>query len=147
MALLNVSVGRFFVEIDFFNVNGKFDNRAVNGGVYKVELFKNNKKDPLCLYIGESVWMASRCGRHLYAQMQNSNYFGLTANDMSDNSLTLKFSVVEVITKTKKDYAQLYKDKELDAIKKYKPITQGDSGDKQSRLKLEKVQKAIKNWQ
>ena len=135
------------MNIDFFSFRGKFDNRAITSGVYKVDLINSKKSTPLCLYIGESVWMASRCGRHLFALKNNPDYFGLTDENMQDECLTLKFSVVEVINTEKKNDVKLYKEKELDAIQKYKPLTQGESSDKQSRNKSKKVQEAIEKWE
>lgn len=134
------------MNIEFFCCNGKFDNRAISGGVYKVDLINNEKSTPLCLYIGESVWMASRCGRHLYALMNNPNYFGLTDENMNDVSLTLRFSVVEEIDVEKKNNEKIYKGKELDAIVKYKPLTQGGTSDKQCKNKCKIVQEAIEKW-
>ena len=52
------------MKIDFFNTCNGMDPRAINHGVYMIELLE--KEESVCLYIGESVWIASRCGVHLY---------------------------------------------------------------------------------
>ena len=46
------------MKIDFFNTCNGMDPRAINHGVYMIELLE--KKESVCLYIGESVWIASR---------------------------------------------------------------------------------------
>lgn len=52
--------------IDFFQTENGLDRRAINGGIYHVELKKKGMENLISLYIGESVWIARRCGRNLY---------------------------------------------------------------------------------
>ena len=137
------------MRIEFFETESGFDNRAVKGGVYQVELLMTGK-EAICLYIGESVWMASRCGKHLYSFYENPNYFGLTTDDLNNDDLTLKFSVVSDINEKKSELGVgSYKEQELDAIKKYLPITQLQTSDRQIHnveTKVAKVQeKMVKN--
>lgn len=135
------------MKIDFFETKNGFDNRAVGGGVYQVELLMEGK-EAICLYIGESVWIASRCGKHLYALFENPNYFGLTEEDLSNENMVLKFSVVDEIKAKKSELGVgSYKEQELEAIQTYEPVTQLRTSDRQIHdvnKKIETVQKKLK---
>lgn len=85
------------MRIDFFETNNGMDTRAVGAGVYMIELENRITKNKVCLYIGESVWIASRCGVHLYSLYENPSYFGLEKDDIENDDFILKFSVVETI--------------------------------------------------
>lgn len=137
------------MRIDFFETENGFDHRAIQGGVYQVELLMEGKKS-ICLYIGESVWIASRCGQHLYSLFDSPEYFGLTADDLRNDELILKFSVINDIHGKKSELGVgSYKEQELEAIKKYEPLTQLNTSDKQIRDKKKKInivqEKMIKN--
>ena len=86
------------MRIDFFETNNGMDTRAVGAGVYMIELENRITKNKVCLYIGESVWIASRCGVHLYSLYENPSYFGLEKDDIENDDFILKFSVVETLT-------------------------------------------------
>lgn len=45
------------MKIDFFNTCNGMDPRAINHGVYMIELLE--KEESVCLYIGESVYFAA----------------------------------------------------------------------------------------
>lgn len=47
------------------------EGRVVRGGVYHIELLKENTDSLISLYIGESAWIATRCGEHLYSFLIN----------------------------------------------------------------------------
>ena len=128
------------LRIDFFSTSEGMDQRAVNHGVYSIELVGRGKK--ICLYIGESVWIASRCGVHLYELYEDPGYFGLTKDDLNNDEFTLKFSVIESIS-DKKTLLGIgeYKQLELKAIKSNKPLTQLETSDRQIRNKEEKIKK------
>lgn len=129
------------MKIDFFETDNGMDNKAVRGGVYQVELVMENH-EPICLYIGESVWIASRCGKHLYSVWKNPEYFGLTKADLNNDKLILKFSVLDEIKGKKSEFGVgSYKEQELEAIKKYNPITQLNTSDRQIRNSMEKIKK------
>ena len=65
------------MKIQFFeNIRG-LDSRAINGGVYLIELLKDGNETPIRLYIGESAHMVKRCGEHLYKLFEDERYFGL----------------------------------------------------------------------
>lgn len=120
------------MKIDFFETNNGMDPRAVGAGVYMVELENEITKKKICLYIGESVWIASRCGMHLYSLQEDPNYFGLELEDIKNDKFTLKFSVVESINDKKSVLGcGKYKELELKTIKANKPLTQLDTSDRQ----------------
>ena len=73
------------MRIDFFETNNGMDTRAVGAGVYMIELENRITKNKVCLYIGESVWIASRCGVHLYSLCENPSYFGLEKDDIEND--------------------------------------------------------------
>ena len=99
------------MKIDFFNTCNGMDPRAINHGVYMIELLE--KEESVCLYIGESVWIASRCGVHLYSLYENPNYFGLTKEDIDNDEFTLKFSVIDSLNE-KKSVLGVGQDKSLE---------------------------------
>ncbi|WP_294370805.1 hypothetical protein [uncultured Clostridium sp.] len=122
------------MQIDFFETDNGMDSRAVGAGVYMVELENKKTKKKICLYVGESVWIASRCGVHLYSLYEDPNYFGLTKGDIENDQFILKFSVVENINGKKSVLGcGKYKELELEAIKANKPLTQLDTSDRQIR--------------
>ena len=129
------------MKIDFFETEKGLDSRAIQGGVYQVELLMEGK-EPICLYIGESAWIASRCGIHLFSLYENPAYFGLTEEDLNNEQLTLRFSVIKDIKEKKSTLGVgSYKDQERDEIKKYKPLTQLNTSDRQIRDINEKVRR------
>lgn len=136
------------MKIDFFTTDKGMDERAVRGGVYHVELLKENTDLLISLYIGESVWIAARCGEHLYSFYNDPNYFGLKKEDLENDELILRFSVLEGINREKCVLGEgTYKEKELKYIQEYKPTTQLNTSDRQLRdvgKKVEKVQLAMK---
>ena len=101
------------MRIDFFETNNGMDTRAVGAGVYMIELENRITKNKVCLYIGESVWIASRCGVHLYSLCENPSYFGLEKDDIEND----------------------------DFIKDNKPLTQLDTSDRQIKDIEKKVLK------
>lgn len=140
------------LRINFFETENGFDTRAIQGGVYQVELLMEGKES-ICLYIGESVWIASRCGKHLYSLFESPEYFGLTSDDLRNDELILKFSVVNDIHGKKSELGvgsyKSYKEQELEAIKKYEPLTQLNTSDRQIHDMQKKInivqEKMIKN--
>lgn len=131
------------MEINFFETSNEFDQRAVKGGIYHVELLKKDGgMNPISLYIGESVWIASRCGQHLYSFFENPQYFGLNSENLKDESLILKFSVLDTIDKKKSVLGTgSYKQKELEYIQKEKPLTQLETSDRQIKSNEDKLRR------
>lgn len=136
--------------INFFKTDKGMDERAAKGGVYHVELLKENTDLLLSLYVGESVWIAARCGQHLYSFYDDPSYFGLKKEDFENDELILRFSVLEEI-EGKKSVLGVgkYKDKELKYIQENNPATQFNTSDSQLRdinAKVRKVQSAMKEY-
>lgn len=131
------------MKIQFFETNNGLDNRAIKSGVYQIEL-QNNQGQTIPLYIGESVWIAERCGQHLYALFNDPSYFGLEENDLSRDDLILKFTVCEEI-KDKKSILGVgrYKEIELKYIKENNPLTQLYSSDRQ--ISIEEKKNKVQN--
>lgn len=141
------------MRIDFFETNNGMDKRAISAGVYMVELENRISKKKVCLYIGESVWIASRCGVHLYSLYEDPGYFGLKKDDIENDDLILKFSVVETIDGKKSVLGcGQYKELELAVIKDNNPLTQLNTSDRQikdiekkvSRVQDELLKKGLK---
>lgn len=127
--------------IDFFQENEGLKTDAIKGGVYLIELLKEGKEQSIHLYVGESGAMVKRCGEHLYTLFDKPEYLGLDMKDLQRNDLILKISAVEIIKERKKFWRDKnYKEKELDVIKKFKPITQSKTSDRQIENKMEIVQ-------
>jgi hypothetical protein len=125
------------------------DERAARGGVYQVELLKENLGSLISLYIGESEWIVVRCGEHLYSFYNDPNYFGLIKEDLENDTLILRFSVLEGI-EGKKSVVGVgkYKDAELKYIRQNNPTTQLNTSDRQLDIheKVRKVQFAMKKY-
>lgn len=106
--------------------------RAIGSGVYMIELENKRIGKKICLYVGESVWIVARCGLHLCFLHDDPNYFGLVSDDLNNDDFILRFSVVETITGKKSVLGcGKYKQREMDAIKNNKPLTQLDTSDRQ----------------
>lgn len=134
------------MKIDFFETENGMDPRAIRGGVYQVELTMDGKES-ICLYIGESVWIASRCGKHIYSLYEDPAYFGLEQEDLENEHLTIRFSVLDTIKGKKSELGRgSYKAQELKAINEYEPVTQLNTSDRQIHKidKIRKVQKTLK---
>ena len=122
---------RFFVKED-----GSLDGNAINGGVYHVELLKENNDKRISLYIGESAHIAARCGKHLFKVFEESSYFGLQEEDINNDRLILEFSVLEPIDEKKpisEEHDDPYHELELKYIKKRNPLTQFSTSDRQKK--------------
>lgn len=128
------------MKIHFFETKEGFDNRAIKGGVYLIEL-KGAEGQRIPLYIGESVWITERCGQHLYTLYNNPSYFGLTLDDLNNDDLSLIFSVLDELADKKSVLGVgKYKDMELKYIKDRDPLTQLNSSDRQIRNIDEKIE-------
>ena len=132
------------IKIQFFEEQKQFKN-AIKGGVYLVELLKDDKKDSIRLYVGESGTVIKRCGEHLYDLFNNPSYFGLEEKDLEKSDLTLRISLVESIKEKKKfGWDKNYKSKEKKAIDDFNPLTQLSTSDHQIKDKVEVVQNEMK---
>lgn len=64
------------MKIEFFETDNGMDPNAIKGGVYHIELIdKNDEEKRISLYIGESVWIASRCGEHILNNFISAIFF------------------------------------------------------------------------
>lgn len=130
------------IRIDFFTTDKGLDVRAARGGVYGIELLKMRTDLSLPLYVGESVYIAKRCGEHLFSFFGNHKYFGLEKEDFENNELILRFSVLEKIDERKSILGVgRYKENELQHIQKLAPSTQLKTSDRQLGDLEEKVKK------
>lgn len=133
-------MGKYKIKIQFFEEEDQLKN-AINGGVYLIDLLKDGKGDPIHLYVGESGAVIRRCGEHLYTLFDKPDYFGLDSKDLEKSDLTLRIQLVKLINEKKRFWwDKNYKDKELDAIHTYNPVTQLPTSDRQIQNKYEVVQ-------
>ncbi|MBD5534573.1 MAG: hypothetical protein HDQ99_02715 [Lachnospiraceae bacterium] len=132
------------IKIQFFEEKDQFKN-AIKGGVYLIELLKEGIDDPIRLYVGESGAVIKRCGKHLYALFGNPSYLGLKREDLKKEDFILRISLVTPIKNEKKYYwDKEYKNKELEVIQQFNPITQLQTSDRQIKNKVEVVQNRMK---
>jgi len=80
------------LKIEFFN---KDLIDAIGSGVYDISIEANGKTKSL--YIGESVFVLVRCAAHLYEFKKNPEYFGFDNENINNDSIIFKFSLVEAI--------------------------------------------------
>ena len=134
------------MKIDFFTTENGMDPRAIKGGVYQVELLMEGK-EPICLYIGESIWIAIRCGEHIYSLYEDPAYFGLKQEDLNNEKFTIRFYVLDEIEGKKGELGVgCYKEQELKEIQEKAPLTQLKTSDRQIyniNDKVKKVQNAL----
>ena len=135
------------MKIEFFETDNGMDPSAIKDGVYHIELIdKNDEEKRISLYVGESVWIASRCGEHIYSLYENPSYFGLEPKDLDRQDLILRFSVLKNINERKSVLGVgNYKDLEMEYIQKYQPLTQLQTSDRQLTVakKIKCVQEKI----
>lgn len=129
------------MKIEFFcNKDGLLDKRALDGGVYAVDLLKEKPKKVIHLYVGESNCIVKRCGQHLMEFSNNPEYFGIKKEYKDKNDLILRFTVHKPLEEKNGRYNDTYKSKELEAIKELKPLTQNpESGSDRMRHKVTKL--------
>ena len=117
------------MRIEYFvNKDGKMDNDALKGGVYRVDLASarvNGKVIPL--YVGEAGCIVKRCGVHLMMFSNNPEYFGLRDEDVEDDALVLRFYVARSMATKIGRYDPTYIAEENTIKGKVKPLTQNDS--------------------
>jgi len=138
------------IEVSFFKdcKTGNMDARAVTSGVYMMGLKIKGINDvdgtnPLPLYIGESVYMAKRCGEHLYTLSKTPAYFGLTPENMTDNDLVLCFDVLVSMPDNNKRWDRERRSKEKAIIMDSNTLTQLPTSDRQ----FSKFEDRVKNVQ
>lgn len=63
---------------------------------------KDDIKNPIRLYVGESGAVIKRCGEHLYNFFNNPSYLGLEEKDLEKNELALRICLIKPIKEKKK---------------------------------------------
>ena len=124
------------MKIDFFGDNLE---DAIESGIYKIVMSYKDIEVPL--YIGESIWVITRCGMHLYRFRKKFAYFGFTSQMLNDKNITIKFSLIEKVTNMSK---RKHREKKL--INKMQPILQTGIRDcaKKDAEKIESVKRFMK---
>lgn len=138
------------MRIEFFaDKNGGLDERALSGGVYRVDLVSMDETGELIpLYVGEGGCIVKRCGVHLMEFNNAPEYFGLHKKDVDNDALILRFSVVKTLKTKDGRFDKTYIEEENKVKNSIKPITQTESENSDNMLRKEKkikvVQKALK---
>lgn len=140
------------MKIKFFEKDGHINPDSIYAGVYqfKIGLLDDEEKNYLPLYIGESYSMLSRCSTHLYELFHNDpSYFGLTKEDLEDEELQLIVDIYQKIhlddNISNSDRDILLREKEMEAIKTLKPLSQNKTNDNLNRKRTAILKKEIKN--
>lgn len=140
------------MKIKFFEKDGHINPDSIYAGVYqfKIGLLDDEEKNYLPLYIGESYSMLSRCSTHLYELFHNDpSYFGLTKEDLEDEELQLIVDIYQKIhlddNISNSDRDILLREKEMEAIKTLKPLSQNKTNDNLDRKRTAILKKEIKN--
>lgn len=123
------------MKIEFFSKDNYLDNKALDGGVYQIDLLSNKSDKIIHLYVGEAGCIAKRCSVHLMKLSDDANYFGLDDNDIADDSIILKFSIAKHITKLKCGRVDPFYIENENKVKiKLKPLTQVSSENSDNML-------------
>lgn len=130
------------MKIEYFLVDGKLDNRALDGGVYRVDLIIDSDI-VIPLYVGEAGCIVKRCGFHLLSFSNNSEYFGIQEKYLNEERLVLRFSVQSKLRDKSDRYDQLYIYEEEKAIKKIKPVTQNPESNNDNMISVKKKIEAV----
>lgn len=102
--------------------------QAIGAGIYEISIDQNSKSE--VLYIGESVFVLVRCASHLYELKKSPGYFGFTDKTINDPGIILKFRLIE-----KNSESASRKKREMEFIKKRKPLSQSGIRDRQKNVK------------
>lgn len=136
------------MKIEYFLKDGFLDKRALDGGVYVVDLLKENTRKVIHLYVGEGGCIVKRSGKHLMEFSKDPEYFGIKKEYKNKKNLILRFKVYHKLKEKEPFYDDLYIDFENKVIKKLKPLTQNPESNNDNMIaiskKIEKVEKAMK---
>jgi len=138
------------MKIRFFEENEFLIKKAIGPGIYniKIGLFGENNSDYKSLYIGQSYSMISRCSTHLYKLHKDPSYFGLKVDNLSNDNYELNIEIYELIDIDEKlssgDRDIMLREKEVEAIKKLKPLSQLETSDRLKKNRIEVVQSFLK---
>ena len=137
-------VGVEVMEISFFSNDNHVNKEAIGAGIYRFMINKGNVTK--ALYIGESFSMLARCADHIYELKKDMSYFGLKEEYWEDEELELIVDIYESISVdglSSSDRDILLREKELNAIKKEKPLAQLETSDRLRKDRVEHVQKYL----
>lgn len=135
------------MKIEYFlNEDGFLKKEALNGGVYAVDLKKEQSEEVIHLYVGEAGCIVKRCGKHLMEFSINPEYFGIKKEYIKDDGLILQFCVKKSLEDKNGRYNGEYKQFELKMIEKLEPLTQNSKNDHMRPIekKIARVEKAMK---
>lgn len=96
---------------------------AIEAGIYGIFIKKGNIEE--LLYIGESVFVLTRCTTHLYEIKKGEGYLGFSSKDLGDKEIELVFKLLE---SNSDSFTRKHNEKEL--IKQLKPIQQSGVSDR-----------------
>lgn len=113
------------MKINFFCENNEFDKEAFLGGIYAIEAVNGKNGRKAILYVRESANMAASASEVLKKTLAYPEYLGLSKGLIGSDDLMINVKALEYI-RTRKIFSTLgvYRDAEVNALKKYKPITQ-----------------------
>lgn len=125
------------IKIDFFSDN--FVD-AIGAGIYEVSMCYNNEN--ISLYVGESVFVLVRCATHLFEFKKEPCYFGFKNEDVENENITLKFSLLE-----KEEDTAERKKREKAYIKEKAPKLQTGISDRMKKIddKIIEIEKILRN--
>ena len=96
---------------------------AIEAGIYGIFIKKGNIEE--LLYIGESVFVLTRCTTHLYEIKKGEGYLGFSSKDLGDKEIELVFKLLE---SNSDSFTRKHNEKEL--IKQLQPIQQSGVSDR-----------------
>lgn len=129
------------MKIIFFNDSRAIKKNAIGSGVYKFTIKKGENQR--ILYIGKSYSMILRCANHIYELEKDKSYFGLTQDDWVNEELEIIVDIYEQVDTSElssSDRNILLYEKELEAIKKEKPLAQLETSDRLRKDRVKCVQ-------
>lgn len=135
--------------ISFFqNQDGQLDVNSVGAGVYIFKIgIMGNEKSFFPLYVGESYSMLARCADHIYEVSKGYGHLAIPEQYYNNDNLMLVVEVCESVeipenlTNNKRDI--LLQQKEIEAIKRIKPVSQNATNDNLKDNAIEEVTKVI----
>ena len=119
------------MKIRFFSSGCHLYKEAIGAGIYRFMIKKGDATQTL--YIGQSFSMLARCAEHIYELKRDLSYFGLNDENWEDDELELIVDIYESVGVdglSSGDRDILLHEKELEAIKKEKPLAQLETSDR-----------------
>lgn len=101
---------------------------AIGAGVYEAEIVYNNGKTK-SVYIGESIFVLTRCATHLFELKKFPRYWGFTDKTIDDENITLRLHILQFPDGKNKECKAHRKEFEVEQIKLKKPTSQSGRAD------------------